>query len=116
MRHWELELTHHWPNIHFGQLVLERQPDGWSFDLQVYLGDIAAEFVQVQLYADARGGDAARLETMERAQPIPGAVNGFVYHLTVRTRRPAEDFTARIIPYHPQARIPGELGLITWQR
>jgi starch phosphorylase len=116
MRHWELELTHHWPNIHFGQLVLAPQPDGWSFDLQVYLGDIAAEFVQVQLYADAVDGDDARCETMERGQPIPGAVNGFVYHLAVRTRRPAEDFTARIIPYHPQACIPGELGLITWQR
>ena len=60
MRHWELDLTHHWQEIHFSTLVLSRQPVGWSFDLQVYLGDIAAEFVQAQLYADAAGGYDAR--------------------------------------------------------
>jgi len=30
--------------------------------------------------------------------------------------RPLNDFTARVIPHHQDAHVPGELSLILWQR
>ncbi|MCP3891249.1 MAG: hypothetical protein GY702_20650 [Desulfobulbaceae bacterium] len=51
---------------------------------------------------------------MERRASIPVSVNGYHYYRKVVTRRPAADFTQRIIAYHPEAVIPGEMNLIYW--
>jgi len=114
LRHWESELKHHWPKIHWGNLEISEVADGWSFEVQVYLGEIPAEFVQVQLYADPVDSGESVRHVMECRTSIPGALNGYLYRCTVTTPRPSTDFTPRIVTYHPEARIPSESGLIFW--
>jgi starch phosphorylase len=53
LRQWEVTQKHVWHETHLGQLVVRKQPGGWVFEVQVYLGAVSPEAVQVQVYADA---------------------------------------------------------------
>jgi len=113
---WEQTLRAHWQEIHWGNLNIQQQSDGWRFEVQIYLGDIPSEFVQVQLYAAPFDADEEFLIVMQQGEAIPGSVNGFSYQKNIITTRSAENYTPRIVPYHPQASVPNELTLIQWQR
>ena len=53
---------------------------------------------------------------MTQTRPLPGAVQGFLYTVTVATDRSAWDFTPRILPAHAEAKVPLEAPLVLWQR
>jgi len=114
LRSWELELAHHWQDLHWGNIDVRQQTEGWSVEVQVYLGEVDPDDVQVQLYAEPSHPDEQACYTMERGANIPGAVNGYRYAATIATQRPASDFTPRIIAHHPHARVPGENHHILW--
>jgi len=116
LRSWEMTLTHHWQEIHWGNIKYQEDDENWLFEAQVYLGDIPPEFIQVQLYAEQLKSDDETFFTMLQGEPIPGSVNGYCYRATVSAKRPAKDFTARVIPYHEHAYVPNELALIHWQQ
>ena len=86
-----------------------------SFRVQVFLGEIVPESVRVELYADGSGGGDPSRIAMERGDEIPGALHGYFYHASAPSGRPASDFTARVIPFHPDAFVPMEAGFIAWQ-
>jgi glycogen phosphorylase len=111
---WAARLRRHWQDIRMADLVATREQHGWRFALQVYLGDIAADEVEVELFAEPAGGEAIERLTMRRQADIRGATNAYVYGCSVATDRPAEDFTPRVLPRHPEARVPTELNLISW--
>lgn len=70
----------------------------------------------VELYADPRGdGDPVR----QAMRLVPGPADppeGRLYRASVPADRPADDFTARLIPRADGAAIPLENGCILWQR
>ena len=84
--------------------------------LPVYLGEIPPESVRVELYADASNGEGPLRHEMQRDHHLVGAMNGYVYTAHVAATRPAADYTARIIPQHPDAAVPLEAPQILWQR
>ena len=116
LKSWAETLHECWHDIHWGPVSASRQADHWAFDLQVYLGEVPPDFVQVQLYADPRDGHDGLCVAARRGDAIAGAMNGFFYHASAPASRPESHFTARVVPWHPDARIPAELGLIAWQR
>ena len=111
---WESVIRRHWHEIHLSNLEVEQQPDGWSFLLHVYLGEIPPESVQVQLYADPVDGNSTVPHEMTCRADIPGATHGYIYHCPILTTRPASDFTPRVVAYHPEARTPLESAFILW--
>ena len=113
---WQQKLQRHWASLHFGHLKVNRQDGEWQFQVQVYLGDLSADEVRVELYADACDGEQAVREIMMPGPEIPGAVNGYLYGARVETVRPADDFTPRILPANEDALAPIETDLIRWQR
>ena len=116
LHHWEQHLRHHWQGIHFGNLLIDDSDEHRRFEVQVYLGDISADHIQVQLYADNGPERDAFCIAMERGEPITGAANGYVYTARLDSARPAGDFTPRVVPLNDGARIPLELPLIKWYR
>ncbi len=86
----------------------------WRFQVQVYLGELPAEFIRVQLHAECDSGDECVVTNMESLEAISGAANGFVYSADVPRARPATHFTPRVVPYHPLASIPTEMNCILW--
>jgi len=113
---WQIRLEKHWEHLRFGEMDIHMGEGCWKFEIQVYLGEIAPEWVQVQLYAEPANGEPAVCQIMERGLDITGSVNGYRYSATVSAARPAEHYTARIVPYHPEASVPTEINLVKWQR
>jgi starch phosphorylase len=115
LRDWSTALERHWSEVRFGALGVRREGDLWQVEAQVYLGEVAPDSVRVELYAEPLDGKEPVRLPMERGAAIPGTLNGYVYQAHAPASRPAGHFTPRVIPYHPDARVPSEMALITWR-
>ncbi|HSN73092.1 MAG TPA: alpha-glucan family phosphorylase [Steroidobacteraceae bacterium] len=114
LRHWLHRLRHHWQEIHWGSLDVEPQDEGWAFSVQVYLGSLKPEDVEVQLFADGGPEIPGECHDMSRGAALPGATGGWVYGARLWTHRPATDYTPRIIPARSLANVPAEAHFISW--
>jgi starch phosphorylase len=113
---WHEHLAEHWHGLHFGEIRVSQADGFWLFTVQVYLGELAPDAVRVQLFADAQNSGRPAVVEMRRGDPITGNSNGFAFTTVVPADRPAEDFTARIVPFHKHAMIPAEENAIHWAR
>ena len=111
---WEKQLWQHWHEMHWGNLTVTEKDGGWSFEVQIFLGEILPDFIQVQVYADSVEKGAPICVIMRRQTSIPATENGYVYVGKVTSNRPYTDFTPRIVAYHPDAYTPVENNLIRW--
>ncbi|KAF0096602.1 MAG: starch phosphorylase [Rhodospirillaceae bacterium] len=116
MREWSDKLQRHWSSLHAGEPTVIGADGRWRFTVPVFGGDLPLEAVRVELFADERHDAPAEVITLHQEHAIPGTTNGHIYAGEVAAARSAEDYTVRIVPYHPAARIPKELPLIVWQR
>ncbi len=109
---WERLLVERWGAIRFGAPEVQTTSDGFEYRVAVDLAGLPADHVRVELYANPDGdhpGPAVQLQ----AAPHQGTT---AFSARVSTRRPAEHYTARVVPNHPLAFVPAELPLIAWQR
>jgi starch phosphorylase len=113
---WCRDLEKKWTAARFGKAKIETAAARHLFEIQVYLGGLEPDAVQVELYADGADGSVAVRQVMTRVGPLAGAVNGFAYRASVPASRPAADYTARVIPHGPNVLVPLEAGRILWQR
>ncbi len=113
---WHQCLQQHWPRIRFGNVMTQEGDDGWQIEVQVYLDEIPAQAVSVELYADAIGAGEPLRQTLTRGAALAGAVNAWLYAGSVTAGRPLSDYTPRIIPAHPLASVPLEANMILWYR
>ncbi|MFT5675592.1 MAG: starch phosphorylase [Paraglaciecola sp.] len=112
---WESCLYTHQDKIHWGDLRIYLENGASHFAVSVYFGDIPANYLQVQLFADSLNETEPPIcLDMQRGAPIPGSLNGFVFHVELETQRRREHFTPRVIGFHGTARIPAENPLINW--
>ncbi len=118
-------LDHAWPSIGFGASSVATRDGEHHFTVQVRLGALDPQAVRVELFAEARDGDAPCRWTMKRLErPSPASLEpqalespSFdVYQASVPASRPVGDYTARIIPEHPDIAVPLEAAHILWQR
>ncbi len=114
LRHWADTLRRKWSQIHFLNLSVESREGAHRFQVQLYLDDIPADWVRLELYAEPLAGGEPERRPMERIQPLTGARGGFLYQGRVESERPASHYTPRLIPHHPRAHLPLELPLILW--
>jgi starch phosphorylase len=124
---WAHHLAEHWSAIRFGDVVHETAGGRLTVSAAVHLGPIPPEAVHVELYADPIavidpigggepiGGAEAVVQPM---MPVgrPGPTGLVIYRTSIETDRPSWHFTPRVVPFHPEARIPVELPLIAWPR
>jgi glycogen phosphorylase len=116
MHEWECRLRRGWLRLHIGEPTITAGDGAWQLTAPIYLGDIGAEDVRVDLYAEPQGNGTASLIAMERGDPITGSLNGHIYSATASATRPIEDYTIRIVPACTGVEIPAELPLILWQK
>jgi starch phosphorylase len=116
LQRWSQHLEQHWPGIRFGEMTSHANGGQLTVSVPVYLGDITGDSVRVEIYADPQNTEDPFVLQMTPGEPIPNVPNAAVYRATLDTARPPGDFTARVVPYHREARIPIEMSLIAWQR
>ncbi len=113
---WQLALDRNWCSLRFGDLRVTTNVDEHEFDVEISLNDLDPNAVRVELYADGlNGGDPIRQE-MSCSRVPSDASRRYVYHATVPTRRPARDYTARVIPQRTGVAVPLESARILWQQ
>jgi starch phosphorylase len=113
---WHHALEQKWAMLHFGEAKVESAGEQHLFEVQLYLGDVDADWVRVELYADGVNGDGPVRQEMKRVRQLVGAANGYAYSARVDATRPATDYTARVIPHCSGVAVPLEAAQILWQR
>jgi glycogen phosphorylase len=113
---WQTRLEDHWSDIRFGNVEVNQESNRLVFAAQVYLGEVAPEWVRVEICAEPVGDGTPLRHAMDRGESIAGAINGYVYRATVPASRPASHFTPRVIPAHAAAGVPLEEHHILWYR
>ncbi len=88
---------------------------GWAFAVTVFLGAMPPESVRVELYAEPLAAGTPVPVALDRTAEIPSGT-GHVYRGSLPASRPAQDYTPRIVPHHPGARVPMEAAHIRWPR
>ena len=113
---WQQQLAQHWSAIYMQNYQIEAAESGYKITLHIYLDELTVEFVRLEIYADAQDDLPLFCQVMARKVMIPGAVNGYVFEITVPSDRPAEHYTPRLVPNHAHANVPCEEAHITWYR
>ncbi|CAB4242827.1 Glycogen phosphorylase/Starch phosphorylase [Methylacidimicrobium sp. AP8] len=110
------ELALHWKKIRFGPLSVTTDESGHRFSLPVYLDEISPEWVRVEVYADPPDGEDQKpvVVPMERVESLAGAINAFLFQAAVPADRPAQHYTPRVRPFHPDLLTPLEANQILW--
>jgi starch phosphorylase len=113
---WQHSLEEKWAALHFGEAKVETKDKQHVFDVQVYLHELDANAVQVEVYADGVDGGSPVRQEMRRVRQLVGASGGYGYSATVSAARPPADYTVRVIPHCDGVAIPLEDARILWQR
>ncbi|MGD0613238.1 MAG: alpha-glucan family phosphorylase [Anaerolineales bacterium] len=112
---WQHTLDQKWATLRFGEVKVVSEARRYAFEVEVYLGSLDPNSVQVELFADGVNGGKPARHKMRRGQPLTDA-NSYLFRAQVPATRPATDYTARVIPQHDSAAIPLETARILWQR
>ena len=91
---WQQKLAGDWTRVSFGPLHVKSSKG------------LDPGSVRVELFAEGRNGDGSLRKIMDRGALLQA--NVFLYAAGVEGNRPANDFTPRVIPYHPSASVPLE--------
>jgi starch phosphorylase len=109
-------LEKQWSALHFGDVKVETHDGQNVFDVQVFLGDLDSQAVQVELYANCARDKAHVRQEMKLSSKLPDVPGGYGYRASVSADRPASDYTVRLVPQRDVAAIPLEDARILWQR
>jgi starch phosphorylase len=113
---WSDALRLRWHQIHFGTPDISAVERGLRFRIAVYMGEVEQDSVSVELFANETSSGGPTRVRMTRDGQLQGATNAHLFEATVVTERPASDFSVRVVPHHPDAFLPAELPLVSWQR
>lgn len=116
LNQWARTLHSRWSGLHIGNAVATPAEDGTHVAVPVYLGELTPNAVQVEMFADQTAEFAPEVILLHQSSAIPGSTNGYIYSGAIPMTRQLEDYTVRVVPYHPNAYLPAELPLITWQK
>jgi starch phosphorylase len=113
---WRQELDRHWNTVGLSTVRAETHDGQHFFQIEVSLGTLNSDQIKVELYADPVPGGKPVLEVMTASEHRRDPSGVLVYLAQVPSIRPASDYTARIIPHHPNATVPLEAQQILWER
>jgi starch phosphorylase len=115
LSNWSTSIAEHWSAVHFGQAAVHQKNDQYFFEVQVSLGGLDPNDVVVELYAEPQADSESFRQKMELKQLLDAPAGYGLYTGRAPAIRPAADYTSRVIPYHPGARVPIEANQILWQ-
>ena len=114
---WQEKIARHWSSVRFGSVNVRTHDGQHFFRVEIFPGDLTPDELRVELYAesDQKNGSPS-LEVMAACTACADTKGIVVYLAEISRSRPANDYTPRIVPYHPGASVPLEAAQILWQR
>jgi starch phosphorylase len=116
LNQWSRTLHSRWSGLHIGNPVVNQSEAATNVVVPVYLGELTPNAVRVEMFADQTPEHAPEVIMLHQENAIPGSTNGYIFAGAIPPSRKMEDYTVRVVPYHPYAFLPAELPLITWQK
>jgi starch phosphorylase len=113
---WKQDLDRHWSTVRFAGIRIDTRDGQHFFQADVASGSLTPDHLRVEIYADPAQGESAGFKIMIPSGPASDTPGSYSYSTQVSATRPASDYTARIVPHHPNALVPLEAGQIIWQR
>jgi starch phosphorylase len=112
---WKQDIVRHWNTVRFVKVGINTHDGQHFFQADVAPGTLTPDHLRVELYADSATGRCASLEVMSASGPCADTPGAYTYSAQVSATRIASEYTARIIPHHPNALVPLEARQIIWQ-
>jgi glycogen phosphorylase len=112
---WRHAIDNGWPMLRFGRVAIDTRSDRHHINIEVELGAIDPQAVHVELYADSLGANPMFRQQMMHLGRSDGTLIDH-YVASVPATRPAEYYTARILPAYPGVNVPLEAPHVIWQR
>jgi starch phosphorylase len=103
-----------WNGITFGEAHTEIVDNGYLFHINIFLNGINPGDIWVELYAG--GINEVDAENIIMQADANNSGGSHFYHAQVTTARPANHYTARIVPAYENILAPLEDNRIIWQR
>lgn len=113
---WRKDLKEKWHALRFVDVKYSTNEDQHFFQVLVYLDDVDPKNVTLQLYSEGRDHTDSFVQKLEYVKQLEGDPSTYLYQGSVPASRPADYYTARVIPYFPNAVIPLEADFILWQK
>jgi len=113
---WIAAVRRHWSAVSFEDVHLATEGDKHHAEIRMQLGGLDPDSVQVQLYAEATGGNASERHVVSKARVLFDRTGTYLYEAVIPAARPASDYTARVLPHREGVSVPLELECILWQR
>jgi starch phosphorylase len=112
---WRKLVTQGWDALRFGKIAVETKDGQHHFQIEIIPGSLHIDQFRVELYAGP-AATATDPEVVAASKSSAGQAGTCVYSFCVPSKRPAGDYTARLVPSHPAASVPLEAEQISWQR
>ncbi len=113
---WQRSIAEQWGTLRLGDVQAETKDGQHRFHVPVVPGGLTPDQFRVELYAGPTGETGAKAEIMAACKFSMEPSGTLVYSACCPARRPAADYTVRIVPAHTAASVPLEAGQILWQR
>ncbi len=112
---WQQDIARHWDTVRFGPLNIETRDGRHSFRVEIFPGNLKPDQFKVELYAEPLGETRPERKAMAVCKASSVVAGALIYCAEISSTRPADDYTPRIIPDHPNASVPLEASEILWQ-
>ena len=113
---WQRSITEQWGTLGFSDVTSETKDGQHRFQIGVVPGSVDPNQFRVELYAGPTGESGAKPEILAACKSSSGPSGTILYSVYCPAKRPATDYTARLVPSHTGASVPLEAGQILWQR
>ena len=109
---WKQELASKWNKLRFGEMKVESDAEKHHFNLQLYIDMLDPKFIKVELFAEGKEG-AFEVYFFELVHQL--SAGSYSYTCSIPAKRPATDYTPRIVPFFEGVNIPLEEHHILWR-
>jgi starch phosphorylase len=110
---WEAAVRTHWGEVRFAEVSRREESGALVFQARVQLGALRPEDVEAQVYAEPLNGAEPEVTPMSLKESGGGTAS---FEARLPARRPAGDYTVRVLPEHADAQQPLDLPLVLWER
>jgi len=113
---WQQNVAKSWGTLGFGEVTVETKDGQHRFHITVLPGGLHPDQFSVELYASPGGESGDKPEVLAACTSLADPSGTIVYAVCCAAKRPASDYTARLVPSRAGASVPLEAGQILWQR
>jgi starch phosphorylase len=113
---WQQTIADKWKTLRFGEVTVETRDGQHQFHILVDAGGLHPDQFRLELYASLTEGSGSSAEIVAACSSSIEMSGTIVFSVCCSSKRPATDYTARLVPSHAGAALPLESGQILWQR